>query len=167
MSGNWIQLTCCKNPFNVVTLSSTNGLYPVGAALGNVYRAVGGGGICFEVTYGPNLVYPGPGNSTFVGTVSSLILMTDCSDPACGTGACSLAVTLVPSPTPTPTQTKTPTVTPSVSPTKTVTPTTTPTRTPTTTPSVTPTQTKTPTVTPTVTKTPTQTQHQQYHQDKV
>jgi hypothetical protein len=156
MNANWIQLTCCKNPFNTVTLVSGSALYPVGVALGDVYRAVGGGGVCFEVTFGPSVNYPGPGNSNFVGTVTSLQLVAgNCNDPACGLGACSLAVTLIPSPTPTSTPTRTPTVTPSITPTRTVTPTRTPTRTPTTTPSVTPTQTKTPTVTPSPTKTPT------------
>jgi len=138
MSAIWIQLTCCKNPFNTVTLASGDALYPVGVGFGDVYRAVGGGGVCFEVTYGPNVNFPGFGTSQFVGTVTSLQPVTDCSDPACGLGACSLAVTPLPSPTPTrtptltPTKTKTPTPTPTNTKTSTPTPTKTPTATPTT-----------------------------------
>ena len=102
MSATYIQLTCCKNPFNTVTLTAGSALYPVGVTLGDVYRAVGGAGVCFEVTFGPSAINPGPGNSTFVGTVTSLqLVVTDCTDPSCGPGACSLAVTLIPSPTPT------------------------------------------------------------------
>jgi hypothetical protein len=138
MSATYIQLTCCKSPFNIVTLIAGDALYPAGVVNGDTYRAVGGGGVCFLVTYGPSSSPPpSPANSQFVGTVTSLQLVTDCGDPACGLGACSLAVTplISPSPTRTPTVTPTRTRTPTPTPTRTRTPTPTPTRTVTPTPS--------------------------------
>ena len=138
MSATYIQLTCCKSPFNIVTLLAAEALYPAGVVNGDTYRAVGGGGVCFLVTYGPSSSPPpSPANSQFVGTVTSLQLVSDCGDPACGLGACSLAVTplISPSPTRTPTVTPTRTRTPTPTPTRTRTPTPTPTRTVTPTPS--------------------------------
>ena len=139
MSATYIQLTCCKSPFNIVTLLAADALYPAGVINGDTYRAVGGGGVCFLVTYGPSSSPPpSPANSQFVGTVTSLQLVAgDCTDPACGLGACSLAVTplISPSPTRTPTVTPTRTRTPTPTPTRTRTPTPTPTRTVTPTPS--------------------------------
>ena len=132
MSATYIQLTCCKSPFNIVTLLAGDALYPAGVINGDTYRAVGGGGVCFLVTYGPSSSPPpSPANSQFVGTVTSLQLVSDCGDPACGLGACSLAVTplISPSPTRTPTVTPTRTRTPTPTPTRTRTPTPTPTRT--------------------------------------
>ena len=127
MSATYIQLTCCKSPFNIVTLLAADALYPAGVINGDTYRAVGGGGVCFLVTYGPSSSPPpSPANSQFVGTVTSLQLVAgDCTDPACGLGACSLAVTplISPSPTRTPTVTPTRTRTPTPTPTRTVTPT--------------------------------------------
>ena len=50
MSATYIQLTCCKSPFNVVTLLGADALYPAGVVNGDTQIQAGDILVLFGLT---------------------------------------------------------------------------------------------------------------------